>query len=465
MKKNLFTFPFKSNFFKEQDPFHLVIIFFIIFFGTAIFFSVPTFYDYTKYNQKIEKTINKEYKIKMSNLKNISFRFIPSPHLLIKKANLKIKDNEKSIISEFKNIRVFISILDLYKTDNFNIDRIEVNKANIYLNNLSLKNFVKNLKNNIVKEFIIKKSNIFFKDEENEIILISTIKNFNYKIDFVNSKKILNIDGNIFDANFKFSYLIDYKSPNIQNVNLEFKNPNINFKNELKDNMTLEEQLGKLNISFLNQKNSINYKIKNNYINFFNQDSKNSYFNLSGSINFKPFFFDLVVDLKSIKLKEIENFLYNIYKNRNLEFENLSGVLMINLKNIENKLFDSGYLNLKVENSKLNIDDNIFNINDFASLVISDYEYLENDNQILQMKIKVNVKNLEKLNRFLFSYQRDKIKSKEIFITYQYNNNDSSSYISQISNKGFYNNPELYGFRNIQQLKNLFKDKNFFNLD
>ena len=65
MKKKSFTIPFKSNFFKEQDPFHLVIIFFYNFFGTAIFFSIPTFYDYTKYNQKIENTINKEFKIKM----------------------------------------------------------------------------------------------------------------------------------------------------------------------------------------------------------------------------------------------------------------------------------------------------------------------------------------------------------------------------------------------------------------
>ena len=108
MKKKLYNFPFKSNFFKEQDPFHLVIIFFIIFFGTAIFFSVPTFYDYEKYNQKIVKTINQEFKINIYNLKDISFRFIPSPHLLIKSADLKIKNEEEDILSELKNIKVFL---------------------------------------------------------------------------------------------------------------------------------------------------------------------------------------------------------------------------------------------------------------------------------------------------------------------------------------------------------------------
>ena len=162
MKKNSFTLPFKSNFFKEQDPFHMVIVFFIIFFGTAIFFSIPTFYDYKKYNQKIENTINNEFKTNFQNLENISFRFIPSPHLLIKKAEFQIQDNEDDLISELKNIKVFISLLDLYKDDVFKIKRIEVYKANFYFNQTSLKNLIYNLKKNIVNNFIIKKSKFFF---------------------------------------------------------------------------------------------------------------------------------------------------------------------------------------------------------------------------------------------------------------------------------------------------------------
>ena len=144
MKKDSFIIPFKSNFFKEQDPFHLVIIFFIIFFGTAIFFSIPTFYDYKKYNQQIEKKINKEYKINFNKLEDISFRFIPSPHLLIKKANLKIRGDEKFSVSNLENVKVFISILDLYKSK-FRIKRIQINKANLYLNNTSLINLIQNL--------------------------------------------------------------------------------------------------------------------------------------------------------------------------------------------------------------------------------------------------------------------------------------------------------------------------------
>ena len=166
MKKNSFNLPFKSNFFKEQDPFHLVLIFFIIFFGTAIFFSIPTFYDYKKYNQKIEETINSEFKIKMQNLENISFKFIPSPHLVIKKADFKIRDNETDSIAELKNIKVYISISDFYKSDTFKIKKITVSKANLYLISLSLTNFIQNLKKSVVNHFVIKNSTLFFKDKK-----------------------------------------------------------------------------------------------------------------------------------------------------------------------------------------------------------------------------------------------------------------------------------------------------------
>ena len=340
MIKNSFTLPFKSNFFKEQDPFHLVIIFFIIFFGTAIFFSIPSFYDYKKYNQKIENVINNEFKIKLHNLEDISFKFIPSPHLLIKKADLKIDDNEINPISELKNIKVFVSISEIYKNDNFKIKKIEVNKANIYLNNLSLKNFINNLKTNIVNNFILKKSTLFYKDKNDEITLISKIKDFDYKIDFVNKKKILKINGNIFDSNFDFKYLIDYKFSNIQNVYLELSNPNLIIENKLIEdsNSPRFNQKGNLNIQFLNLKNTINYEIISSNINFKNQELKNSNFDLNGSINFIPFHFDLILDIKKLKLLDLENLFYMIYKNQNLNFENLSGNLKVNLKEIDNKI-------------------------------------------------------------------------------------------------------------------------------
>ena len=403
----------------------------------------------------------------MTNLKGISFRFIPSPHLLIKKADLKIGKNEKKELSKLKNVKVFISLLDLYNKDIFKIKRLEVKKANFYLNTISLKNFSTNLKKNIVNKLIIKNSTVFFKDINDEVVLISKFKDFDYKIDFVNNKKVLKINGNVFDSDFELKYLLDYEFPNIQNLSIELKNPNIYFENIIEDNLQKENNIrkGNLILQFLSQKNNILYKIDNNNIKFSNSNIRNSTFNLKGSLNYKPFYFNLSLDLLENNLTGLENYLYLIYKNENLKFENLSGKLRINLKNIDHKSLKKGWIQLNFEDSKLKLEDAKFDIGDFAVLTISEYEYLENNNQILQMKIKIKINNKEKFNRFLFNYKKDKLSVENLYFTYQHNVDTGNNFISQVRNKGFSNDIEFYKFNNFQQLKNLLRDDNLFIMD
>ena len=467
MKKKSFTIPFKSNFFKEQDPFHLVIVFFVIFFGTAIFFSIPTFYDYKKYNQKIENTINKEFKINLQNLESISFRFIPSPHLLIKKADLKIKEDELNPISNLENIRVFISLTDLYRDDIFKIKKVVIKKANLYLNKKSGLNFINNLKKNIVNDLRINNSTLFFKDNKEDIVFISKLKNLIYKIDLINNKKILLINGNIFDSNYNLNYFIDYKEPNTQNLTLNLKNPNIIFNNKLIEDIfsSKSKQEGELLTKFLNNKNNLKYTIVDNEINFIEQKVNNTNFDLLGSIAFQPFYFDLSFNLKKIDLIDLENIIFQIFSNKDMKFKNLSGKLNINFENLDNKIINSGLLNLTFENSRILTKNFKLNLDDFGSLEILDYEYLTNINQVLQMKVKANVLNKEKFNRFLFSYKKNIINSDYIFFTYQYNIDSGNSFISTISNKGFLNNNEFYKFKNLQQLKNLLRNDSLLSLD
>ena len=81
------------------------------------------------------------------------------------------------------------------------------------------------------------------------------------------------------------------------------------------------------------------------------------------------------------------------------------------------------------------------------------------------MKIKIDILNHEKFNRFLFNYKKNKVLDNSIYFTYKYNSDSGNSFISQISNSGFGSNSEFYKFKNFQQLKNLMKDENIFKLD
>ena len=117
------------------------------------------------------------------------------------------------------------------------------------------------------------------------------------------------------------------------------------------------------------------------------------------------------------------------------------------------------------ENSKIDVSQNIFNVGDFAKLEIIDYKYLDDIDQTLEMKIKLNIFDIEKFNRFLFNYKKNKILSKNLFFTLQYNTNTKTSLISKISNKNFGNTVEFYKFKNIQQLKVLLREDKVFNLE
>ena len=79
------------------------------------------------------------------------------------------------------------------------------------------------------------------------------------------------------------------------------------------------------------------------------------------------------------------------------------------------------------------------------------------------MKLKINVLNKEKFNRFLFNYKKNQIKSNSLYLIFQFNPKTKDSFMSRISTEDFKNNTDFYKFRNLQQLKNLLKDENVFN--
>ena len=79
--------------------------------------------------------------------------------------------------------------------------------------------------------------------------------------------KKLNINGNIFDLNFKSIWKKEFNSEMNSQIEIDFKQPNIFIKNKLNYNNNSNFK-GSTLINFLNKNIEIDYKLKNN-INFF----------------------------------------------------------------------------------------------------------------------------------------------------------------------------------------------------
>ena len=94
---------------KKIDSPTIILSSIIVVFTIIIFLSLPVFFNYKSIQNEIENKFFSDFKINLKILDNISFRVLPRPHLLIKKANLDFNlEDEKSSIAEVENLKLFI---------------------------------------------------------------------------------------------------------------------------------------------------------------------------------------------------------------------------------------------------------------------------------------------------------------------------------------------------------------------
>ena len=155
-----------------------------------LFFSyllVPNFYDKIELVEKLENKLQNKLDLKFSLPQKIRYHFLPRPHFILKNSSI-IKNHEE--IVKIEKLKIYISLNNLFPLKGFKINNLVLEKANFYLDN-QLDNFFMELLDKSYKnsELIIKDSNIFFKNNENEVLFINKILNMKY---FYDNKKIQN---------------------------------------------------------------------------------------------------------------------------------------------------------------------------------------------------------------------------------------------------------------------------------
>ena len=249
---------------KNLKQFHHILILITIFFSLILFLSIPALFNYESFKNEIKKNISKDFKISLSNLNNINYSFLPGPHLKIEDVNLKINENSKTSIAKIKEVKLFISLFDLYNGKKINVEKIEIENSNFNFHFNDLREFNKHLNFVINKKIIIKNSNFFYKDKNDDVVSISPIKNFKYNINFKQREKNLNIRGKLFDIDYNFKWSKNFNEPHINTTNINFKNPTVRINNKIKKNYTNKKINGDFKIKFLNNENNIIYEYENN---------------------------------------------------------------------------------------------------------------------------------------------------------------------------------------------------------
>ncbi|MDB4231219.1 hypothetical protein N9807_00465 [Candidatus Pelagibacter sp.] len=445
IKRTIFKVENKTN-----DKFHVsnfskyIIAAIVVLFIYIFYLSIPLLYDKNWVQNKIVTELNDEFNINLSNSFDISYRILPKPHYLIK--------DTKTALAEIKELNVYISQNNFFNKDSIRISEAVIEDANFSLLKNDFKTFYKDSENKFSKKKIkINNSNVFFKDNLNDIILIIKISNAFLFFDEKNLFNLFDLKGEIFNIPFELNYqnaINSRKKIKIMAPDLQLEVINNFFKKD--KNLSS----GINNISILNSSISTKYNIKDQMVIFQSDGSRvyNSKIDYNGQLTINPFDLNLKINLYNYKISYLfkQNSIINEFIKSGLLFnENISIHTLINIESTKkDEIFNEAKLKLRVLNGKISFDNSIFINNNIGLMEISNSDlFLENDKLILTSNLSIDIKDIDGLFSFLNTSKKSKkdIKNVKLKIIYDFfsnqiefknikiNDNDVSSQFSNIA--------------------------------
>jgi hypothetical protein len=268
---------------------------------------------------------------------------------LIEKASLNLSQSEETDnLINTSNLKIFISLRDIYLRTFNNLLSTEISKTNIYFVLSDIKQIRKYLYQKINKPIIFNDCKIFLNNKEKEVILISPLKKVLLKINKKSRIKHFDIDGEIFGLNFKSEWKRNYNVPDQSFHSINIFNPNIEIKNVFKSHVDKKFNT-QTTISYEQDKLKYDLKFNKNKIQIISPDKKNTNFNIVSKIELKPFYFDGEIVIKNKKAENIiDNFLSNLLMYDKKYLGNLNGVLKVKFRDLNNKLIKNGIVEFNI---------------------------------------------------------------------------------------------------------------------
>ena len=298
-------------------------------------------------------------------------------------------------------------------------------KANFNLNAKNY-NFFLDLLNTNFKDgdLIIKDSNIFFKNHENEVLFINKILKMRYYYEKKELKNIFYSDNEIFNIPFEIeTFLNEDKSKIFSEIDLNLIK--LKIKNEL--NYKAKNITGKSEISFLKQKRIAEYNIEEEVFNFHLFDKiDDPNVTYTGNFNLKPFYASLKGELNKINFNYLfgyNDLIVQLLKTEILNHKNIDFKLNITAENVDNNSnFKNIILNSKIQDGLVDTDNTKFAWRDFADFeLMESLIYVRDGELVLDGKLNININDYNKVYSFLLTPKNYRTKIEKIDLNFTYN--------------------------------------------
>ena len=452
--KNL-TFLFKNN--------KIILTFVALFVIFVSYLLLPTFYDQSDISKKLKNELQRKFDLNFKFSQDITYNFFPRPHYTIIES--KIFNNEKEI-SKIRKLKIFISLDKLFSVKNIEVRDLMLEKANFNINAKNY-NFFLELINKSFKRgnFLIKNSNIFFRNSENEVLFISKIFKIKYYYEPKELKNIFYSENEIFNIPFSMeSFFSKDKNKFFSKIN--FNLIKLKIENEL--SIENDKKIGKSNFFSNKLKRTVEYQFEKNFFNFhiFDKiDQPNVTY--KGKFNFKPFYANLEGNLDEINL----NYLFGsnaiiaqllkteIFNNKNIDFK-----LNINAGNVhDNSNFKNINLNSKIQDGLIDTDNTKFKWRDIADFeLLESLIFVRDGELVLDGKIKIIVNDSNKIYQFLLTPKNHRNKIKQIDFNFTYNFDQKIAELNDIKIDNKINQNVNKILNNVVLKKNDLRNKIYF---
>ena len=382
------------------------------------YFLMPTTYNKVSIQKEIQNQILNKYDIKVKFNENINYGILPKPHFRTK--NLSILENSK-VIGNVKNFKIFISIDKLLFSEDLETLDIVLDKTDFNIQKNDLDFFYNLIKIEPTKnKIIIKRSNIFFNDKENEVLFINKIKESKFYYDSNNLENIFSSKNEIFNIPYKIVVKNDKFNKKLI-TEFNSKKIRLNIDNETNYGKLIKK--GLLEIAFINKSKKLNYNINEKKLSFNSINSKNFY---KGSIDFKPFFFQTNINYEGLSTKNLfkdDSIILDLIKTEIFNNRNLNANIKLNVKDITNiNELNNLFLNLNLEEGAIDLSDTNIMWKKDLKIVLNESFISYDQNQInLIGKIILNFSDVDNFYKSFQIKKNDRKKIKQIQFDFIYN--------------------------------------------
>jgi len=442
---------------QNKITFTLILVALAIIFSSLTILSLPVLFNYESKVALIEKNFYKNFKIFLNSSGKISYKPFPKPHLLVENASLNLlKSNRKTELVNTTNLKIYISLRDLYLRSFNRIVSASISNSNLEIQISDLDEVRRHLYYNINKPITFNDCKIFLRNKKNEVILISPVKKISYKINDKNKIKNLTINGKIFGLNYKSEWKRKYDTPKLSFHIINIFNPKIEFKNKF-ESIDRKKFNIHSNIAYLQDKMEYNIQFQNGIIDISSPNKNKTNFNIKSRIQLNPFYFNGSLIIKNKKIDNlIDNILFNLMAYNEDYLGNFNGELNIKFEELNNKLIKKGEINFNIIEKKTDLEKARF-VLDKIGFIKSNLSF-EADNGLIKF-ISKNELNIENYIEFakVFQISTKKIKNiNKIYFDLERNIGQKDFILSNIKINNIENTEksnEVFLVKNIQNLR------------